>query len=93
MRPIEGARRTRTRRRLVREAARIRRTCRRGLAWVHARVPPGLRSVVGVLLVCGGVLGFLPVLGFWMIPLGLAVIWLDVRSLRDRLRGGAGRDG
>jgi hypothetical protein len=50
-----------------------------------ANVPPGARSVLGVLLICGGVLGFLPILGFWMIPLGGALIALDVPPLRRRL--------
>lgn len=36
-----------------------------------------LRLVLGVALVLGGLLGFLPVLGFWMIPLGLAVLSYD----------------
>jgi hypothetical protein len=27
-------------------------------------------------------LGFLPILGFWMIPLGVAVILLDIRVFR-----------
>jgi len=31
----------------------------------------------------GGVFGFLPVLGFWMIPLGFAVFLLDIKSLRN----------
>ena len=26
----------------------------------------------------GGVLGFLPILGFWMFPLGLALVALDI---------------
>ncbi len=36
-----------------------------------------LRKTVGILLVIGGVLGFLPVLGYWMIPLGLALLAVD----------------
>lgn len=38
---------------------------------------PLLRMLAGVALVIGGTLGFLPVLGFWMIPLGLAVLAVD----------------
>lgn len=30
----------------------------------------------------GGVLGFLPVLGFWMLPLGMALIALDLPPTR-----------
>jgi hypothetical protein len=41
------------------------------------RAPRALRIAVGILLVIGGAFGFLPILGFWMIPLGLAVIFID----------------
>jgi hypothetical protein len=61
------------------------------LARVRARVPRGLRLVLGVLLILGGLVGFLPVLGFWMIPLGIAVAALDVRLFirwRRRRRNG-----
>ena len=37
---------------------------------------------LGILLVLGGLLGFLPVLGFWMVPLGLVLLALDVALLR-----------
>ncbi len=37
----------------------------------------GVRVSVGVLLIVGGVLGALPILGFWMIPLGLAILSVD----------------
>ena len=40
------------------------------------------RIVVGSLLLVGGVLGFLPVLGFWMVPLGLAVLARDIPAVR-----------
>jgi len=48
---------------------------------VSRRVPVGLRLPVGLLLIVGGTLGFLPVLGFWMIPLGVIVASLDYRAL------------
>jgi hypothetical protein len=41
-----------------------------------------LRIVVGVLLVIGGMLGFLPILGFWMIPLGFIVLAQDIPAVR-----------
>lgn len=47
-----------------------------------------VRIIVGLLLLVGGMLGFLPVLGFWMIPLGLIVLSVDfplVRRFRRRL--------
>jgi purine-cytosine permease-like protein len=44
-----------------------------------------LRIVLGVLLVLFGFLGFLPVLGFWMVPLGLLMLSYDIAAVR-RLR-------
>ncbi|MEZ5779913.1 MAG: hypothetical protein R3E44_16280 [Paracoccaceae bacterium] len=61
------------------------------LVRVRRRVPPGLRTLLGVLLIGGGILGFLPVLGFWMVPLGVLVVALDVKPLLHWLR--ARRDG
>jgi len=40
------------------------------------------RVTLGVLLVFGGCLGFLPILGFWMIPLGLLVLSHDLARVR-----------
>ncbi len=45
-----------------------------------------LRTLIGVLLVFGGVLGFLPVLGFWMVPLGLLVLSHDSHFVRRQRR-------
>ena len=39
-----------------------------------------------LLFVAGGIFGFLPVLGFWMVPVGLVLIALDVPPLRRWLR-------
>ena len=55
--------------------------------WARRNIPPGLRLVVGLIVRVGGVFGFLPVLGFWMIPLGLAIAALDVVPLWRWLRG------
>ncbi|MGR3527854.1 MAG: hypothetical protein ACU0CT_17835 [Paracoccaceae bacterium] len=65
----------------------IRRMNQRFLVRVRRKVPPGLRLVAGLLLILGGVLGFLPVLGFWMIPLGLGVAALDLKPLIAWVRG------
>jgi hypothetical protein len=54
---------------------------RRLLVRINRTVPPGLRLVLGLILIAGGILGFLPVLGFWMIPLGVGVAWLDFRAV------------
>lgn len=53
--------------------------------WGEAHLPPGVRSLLGLLLMVGGVLGFLPILGFWMLPLGIVLIVLDIPILRNRL--------
>lgn len=62
----------------------------RGMRVGKRRIPPGLRLLVGLLVMCGGLLGFLPILGFWMIPLGIAIASLDIpplyRALNARLR-------
>ncbi|MBX3568331.1 MAG: hypothetical protein KF914_09750 [Rhizobiaceae bacterium] len=42
----------------------------------------GLRIALGVLLILCGCLGFLPVLGFWMIPLGVLVLSYEFASVR-----------
>lgn len=44
------------------------------------------RLVVGILLIIGGILGFLPVLGFWMIPLGFIILSVDFPFIRKRRR-------
>jgi hypothetical protein len=53
------------------------------------RIPlPGsaaVRIVFGVLLILCGFLGFLPILGFWMVPLGVMVLSVDLPIAR-RLR-------
>ncbi len=49
---------------------------------------PGGRLVrmgIGITFILMGVVGFLPVLGFWMVPLGLIVLSVDSARLR-RLR-------
>ena len=44
------------------------------------------RMTVGVVLIVGGTLGFLPVLGFWMVPLGLIVLSHDLPYVRRKRR-------
>ncbi|KGF69104.1 hypothetical protein LL06_12890 [Hoeflea sp. BAL378] len=40
------------------------------------------RIALGAGLIVGGTLGFLPVLGFWMVPLGLLVLSQDLPMVR-----------
>jgi len=48
-----------------------------GSAWI--RVPLGLA------LILGGLVGFLPILGFWMVPLGFIVLARDIPFVRPPL--------
>jgi hypothetical protein len=55
-----------------------------------------LRVALGIALVLGGFVGFLPILGFWMVPLGLIILSIDfkpVRRLRRRIEVWWGRRG
>jgi hypothetical protein len=69
----------------------------RHLAWFERKLPPGPARFVGwlrkpssrlvriplaILLMVGGVFAFLPVLGFWMLPLGLILIAQDIPFLQ-----------
>lgn len=69
----------------------------RHFAWFEGKLPAGPAKFVGwlrrpssrlvripmaVLLVGGGVFSFLPVLGLWMLPLGLVLIAQDVPVLQ-----------
>jgi hypothetical protein len=57
----------------------------RALVWGRDHVPPGIRSMIGVLFMIGGVFGFLPILGFWMLPLGIAFIAMDIPFTRHHI--------
>jgi hypothetical protein len=69
----------------------------RHFAWFEAKLPPRpakfvswlrqpssmlVRIPLAILLVVGGVFSFLPVLGLWMLPLGLVLIAQDVPFLQ-----------
>lgn len=51
-----------------------------GKAWAPGAV--WVRVPLALALMAGGVVGFLPILGFWMVPLGLALLALDLPFLR-----------
>jgi hypothetical protein len=59
-----------------------------GFAGRQIKLPQSRRRriVLGVALVLGGFVGFLPVLGFWMVPLGLAVLSIDLPAVRRQRR-------
>lgn len=46
--------------------------------------PKVVRITAGGALVVGGLFGFLPILGFWMVPLGLVLMFFDVPWVRQR---------
>jgi|WetSurMetagenome_2_1015567.scaffolds.fasta_scaffold947459_1 hypothetical protein len=50
------------------------------------RIPmPGTRrqrSILGAGLCLGGIVGFLPIVGFWMLPLGLVVLSVNSHAVR-----------
>lgn len=44
------------------------------------------RTLLGLAFVIGGVFSFLPVLGIWMLPLGLFILSIDWAYIRRRRR-------
>ena len=44
-----------------------------------------VRVPLGVLMIVGGLFSFLPVLGIWMLPLGLMLLAVDVPLIRPRV--------
>ena len=69
----------------------------RHFAWFEAKLPPGparfvswlrkpssryVRIPIALLLILGGIFSILPVLGLWMLPLGLLLFAQDVPFLQ-----------
>ena len=63
----------------------------RSIRWSQRRIPPGLRLLAGILFFIGGIFGFLPVLGFWMMPLGLAIASTDIPPARRAMERWLGK--
>ena len=55
---------------------------RRCVVWLRRPGRIWLRVPLGALLILGGLLGFLPILGFWMLPLGALLLADDIPFLR-----------
>lgn len=70
------------RQRMIRLLGRLPDRLRRATIWLlrpHAR---WIRIPAGILLVLGGIFSILPLLGIWMLPLGLILLAEDVPLLR-----------
>jgi len=50
--------------------------------WLRGPSSRLVRIPTALLLIAGGFVGFLPILGFWMIPLGLVLIAQDIPFLQ-----------
>jgi hypothetical protein len=46
------------------------------------KMPPLTRTIAGIPFIIGGFFGFLPILGFWMVPVGMILIATDIPPLR-----------
>lgn len=55
------------------------------LSWARKPGSRILRIPLGILLILGGIFSFLPVLGIWMLPLGLLLLALDLPILQGPL--------
>lgn len=52
------------------------------IAWARKPSSRLIRIPLAVILILGGVLSFLPILGIWMLPLGLLMLAIDVPFLQ-----------
>lgn len=68
--------------RLHRLIERLPRPLRSAAEWLLRPGSRWLRIPLGVLLITGGLLGFLPILGFWMVPLGALLLCEDFPIVR-----------
>ena len=53
-------------------------------AGFNVRIPahPLMRALLGIVLVFGGIFSFLPILGIWMLPLGVIILSIDSALIR-----------
>ncbi len=50
--------------------------------WVRRPSSMLIRIPLALLMIFGGIFSFLPILGIWMLPLGLLILALDIPPLR-----------
>jgi hypothetical protein len=55
---------------------------RRSYAWLVRPQAKWVRLPLGLALIAGGTLGFLPVLGVWMLPIGALLVGEDIPPVR-----------
>lgn len=72
---------------LDRYQAKMPRWMARFVAWIRKPELRVTRIISGVVLVLLGFVGFLPILGFWMVPLGLVLLAQDITFLRRPVVG------
>lgn len=54
----------------------------RAIIWLRRPYAQLVRIPLGLLFIVGGVMGFLPILGLWMLPLGLLLLAVDIPFLQ-----------
>jgi hypothetical protein len=57
----------------------------KAVKWLREPSSRWVRIPAALVLICAGFVGFLPILGFWMVPLGLLLIAQDVPFLQPPL--------
>jgi hypothetical protein len=67
---------------LARLQARLPARLARATAWLISPAAILLRLPLAILFIIGGIFSFLPVLGVWMLPLGILLIAVDVALVR-----------
>jgi hypothetical protein len=67
--------------------ARLPTSAARAIGWLRQPSSSYVRVPLAAALILSGFVGFLPILGFWMIPLGLLLIAKDIPFLRGPLVG------
>lgn len=59
----------------------------RAIRWLRAPESKWIRLPLGLLLIATGIFGFLPILGFEFIPIGLLLVAQDIPFLRKPVAG------
>jgi hypothetical protein len=70
---------------VLRAFARLPKSMRDAMAWLRHPSRRWVRIPAAAALIAGGVLWFLPLVGFWMLPLGLILLAEEIPSLKRPL--------